>query len=95
MKVSIEGTAITLLWKHVKDDGGVPIEHYQLEKIDNEKDSWGACGHTKDNTITVPGLPGLTYQFRVSAVNRIGDSDPLVSENISVTEGEDALVRSL
>lgn len=95
MKVSIEGSAITLLWKHVKDDGGVPIEHYQLEKIDNEKDSWGACGHTKDNSITVPGLPGLTYQFRVSAVNRIGDSDTLVSENISVTEGADALVRSL
>lgn len=95
MKVSIEGTAITLLWKKIKDDGGAPLEHYQLEKIDNEKNTWGACGHTKDNQFTFPGLPGLTYQFRVTAVNRIGDSDPLVSESISVTEGEDSLVRSL
>lgn len=30
MKTSIEGTAITLLWKKVKDDGGVPIEQYQV-----------------------------------------------------------------
>ena len=30
MKVSIEGPKITLLWKKVKDDGGVPIEHYQV-----------------------------------------------------------------
>merc|ERR1711973_543307 len=76
MKVSIEGPKITLLWKKVKDDGGVPIEHYQLE-----------------NQYTLTGFPGLTYQFRVSAVNRIGDSDPLVSEPISVSEGDDALVR--
>merc|ERR1711892_166354 len=95
MKVSVEGSAITLLWKKVKDDGGVAIEHYQLEKIDNEKNSWGACGHTQDNQYTLTGFPGLTYQFRVSAVNRIGDSDPLTSEPISVTEGADALVRSL
>jgi len=95
MKVSIDGSSITLLWKKVKDDGGVAIDHYQLEKIDNEKNSWGACGHTQDNQFTMTGFPGLTYQFRVSAVNRIGDSDPLVSEPISVSEGEDALVRSL
>eukprot|EP00092_Neocalanus_flemingeri_P076019 GFUD01094257.1.p1 GENE.GFUD01094257.1~~GFUD01094257.1.p1 ORF type:complete len:1559 (+),score=423.64 GFUD01094257.1:143-4819(+) len=95
MKTSIEGNAITLLWKKVKDDGGAPIEHYQLEKIDNEKNSWGACGHTKENTLTIPSLPGLTYQFRVTAVNRIGDSDPLISENINASEAADALVRSL
>merc|ERR1711970_1709285 len=96
MKTTIEGNTITLLWKKVKDDGGCPIEHYQLEKTDNEKNSWGACGHTKDNTINIPGLlPGLTYKFRVTAVNKIGDSAPLVSEAISISEGEDALVRSL
>merc|ERR1712240_993542 len=95
MKVSIEGTAITLLWKKIKDDGGAPLEHYQLEKIDNEKSSWCACGHTKENTLTVPCLPGLQYRFRVTAVNRIGDSEPLVSDVIQVSEGVDALVRSL
>jgi len=95
MKMSVEGNKVTLLWKKVKDDGGCPIEQYQLEKIDNEKNSWCACGHTKENQITVPALPGLTYQFRVTAVNSIGDSDPLLSEPVNVNEGEDALVRSL
>lgn len=95
MKTTVEEGNVTLLWKKVKDDGGAPIEHYQLEKKDNEKMTWAACGHTADNTLTLPGLmPGLTYQFRVCAVNRIGDSDPLTSENITI-DGEDALTRGL
>ena len=36
---------------------------------------------------------GLQYRFRVTAVNRIGDSEPLVSDVIQVSEGVDALVR--
>jgi len=95
LQSSIEGNMVTLLWKKIKDDGGAPLEHYQLEKIDNEKSSWCACGHTKENTLTVPCLPGLQYRFRVTAVNRIGDSEPLVSDVIQVSEGVDALVRSL
>ena len=65
----------------------------QLEKMDNEKSSWCACGHTLDNTYSLACLPGLTYKFRVSAVNRLGDSEPLVSENISVSDGVDSSVR--
>ena len=42
----------------------------QLEKIDSDKNSWCACGHTKDNTLSVPCLPGLQYRFRVTAVTR-------------------------
>jgi hypothetical protein len=30
MKATLEGNNCTLLWKKVKDDGGVPIEHYQV-----------------------------------------------------------------
>jgi len=95
MKTTVEGSNVTLLWKKVKDDGGAAIEQYQLEKKDNEKESWAACGHTQDNTLTLPGLMGgLTYQFRVYAVNRIGDSDPLVSEHITI-DSQDALSRGL
>ncbi len=55
---------------------------------------WAACGHTKDNTYAVRGLlPGRSYRFRLCAVNKIGDSDFLTSEPVSVTEGEDSLVR--
>jgi predicted phage tail protein len=94
IKATIEEGAITLLWKKVKYDGGSPIETYQVEKTDNEKNTWAACGHTQDNTITIPGLlGGLTYKFRICAVNKIGDSDPLTSDNICIDE--DALTRGL
>lgn len=96
MKTSVEGSVCNLLWKKVKEDGGAPIEHYQIEKVDEERGGWAACGHTKENTYAVRGLlPGRSYRFRVCAVNRIGDSDFLTSEPVSVTDGEDSLVRSL
>jgi len=96
VKLSQEGTSVTLLWKKVKDDGGSPIEHYQLEKMDGERKSWGACGHTKDNTFTIPGLlSGLSYKFRICAVNAIGDSSPLTTEEVTITDAEDARVRGL
>jgi len=95
LQTSVEGNMVTLLWKKIKDDGGAGLEHYQLEKMDNEKSSWCACGHTLDNTYSIACLPGLTYKFRVSAVNRLGDSEALVSDNISLTDGVDSAVRSL
>ncbi len=30
MKTTVEGSVCNLLWKKVKDDGGSPIEHYQV-----------------------------------------------------------------
>merc|ERR1712203_512499 len=57
LQSSIEGNMVTLLWKKIKDDGGAALEHYQLEKIDNEKSSWCACGHTLDNTYSLACLP--------------------------------------
>ena len=69
------------------------IPNAQLEKMDSEKNSWCACGHTKDNTLSVPCVPGLQYRFRVTAVNRIGDSEALTSDIIQVSEGVDNLVR--
>ena len=35
----------------------------------------------------------IMSRFRVTAVNRIGDSEPLTSELIAVAEGVDSLVR--
>ena len=31
LQSSIEGNMVTLLWKKIKDDGGAPLEHYQVE----------------------------------------------------------------
>ena len=30
LKTSVEGSACNLLWKKVKDDGGAPVEYYQV-----------------------------------------------------------------
>ena len=113
-----------LPWNTIRCSGYIimyehsPHSAPQLEKLDSEKGSWCACGHTKENTLTVPCLPGHQYRsdysldisyhlfsdvydiycrvmsrFRVTAVNRIGDSEPLTSELIAVAKGVDSLVR--
>lgn len=33
LQTSIEGNMVTLLWKRIKDDGGAPLEHYQVTLI--------------------------------------------------------------
>ena len=47
----------------------------------------------QDNTYELKGLlEGRTYQFRVCAVNRIGDSDFVTSESIEVASSRFVLV---
>ena len=69
-----------LEWKKPKDDGGVPIDHYVIEKFDPDNGIWMNAGKT-DGPITefpVEGLvPGHRYKFRVKAVNPEGESEPL------------------
>lgn len=82
LQTSVEEGICVLLWKKSKDDGGAPIEHYQVEKYESEKGSWMACGKSHDNTFEVKGLqPGHEYRFRILAVNQYGDSDPAETRN--------------
>ena len=71
-----------LAWKEPKDDGGLPIEHYIVEKMDTKKGTWTEVGKvTGDTQCGVPGLePGKSYKFRVKAVNKEGESEPLVTD---------------
>ena len=67
-----------LKWKAPKDDGGSPIKHYILEKMDVTRGSWTECGQSVDLTFKVTKLiHKKQYQFRVLAVNEIGESEPL------------------
>jgi Fibronectin type III domain. len=67
-----------LKWKKPKDDGGEPIETYVVEKYDPDTAIWLPVGRTKDPELEVQGLiPGHEYQFRVKAVNKEGESEPL------------------
>lgn len=37
-----------LKWKRPKDDGGTPIEYYQVEKMDPETGCWVPCGRSTE-----------------------------------------------
>ncbi|XP_023214551.1 twitchin-like [Centruroides sculpturatus] len=67
-----------LKWDKPKDDGGEPIDGYVVEKQDPDTGSWIPIGKTHAPEMEVTGLtPGKSYNFRVKAVNKEGDSEPL------------------
>ncbi|VDM69455.1 unnamed protein product [Strongylus vulgaris] len=72
----------TLGWKPPEDDGGEPIDHYEIEKMSTKDGIWTPCGRTADTSFVVDTLTkGDHYKFRVKAVNSEGASDPLESDN--------------
>ncbi|RUS77262.1 hypothetical protein EGW08_014976, partial [Elysia chlorotica] len=79
--VDIFSNRCALLWDKPKDDGGSPITHYIVEKMDAGKGEWEQVCETDDLEVDVCDLePGHHYQFRVSAVNSEGVSEPLASD---------------
>ncbi|PSN48991.1 hypothetical protein C0J52_03867 [Blattella germanica] len=76
-----------LKWKRPKDDGGTPIEYYQVEKMDPETGCWVPCGRAIEPSMEVTGLtPGKEYKFRVAAVNSEGESEPLEADQTIVAK---------
>lgn len=72
-----------LKWKKPKDDGGLPLTSYIIEKMDVTSGRWVPAGiadpEKPEQTIT--GLePGKKYEFRVKAVNEEGESEPLQTD---------------
>ncbi|CAH8497134.1 unnamed protein product [Schistosoma turkestanicum] len=71
-----------LSWKKPEDDGGTPITHYKVEKMNINKGRWEPVAEvTKGLTATVNKLEeGQPYKFRVIAVSSQGESEPLECE---------------
>lgn len=70
-----------LKWKKPDDDGGTPIDHYEIEKLDPLTGQWIPCGRSNEPEATITGLQeGKPYKFRVKAVNKEGESEPLETE---------------
>lgn len=84
VKVSdVHGTGCKLKWKRPKDDGGTPIEYYQVEKLDPNTGLWVPAGRSNgpEPAVELNNLsPGTEYEFRVKAVNAEGESAPLNAE---------------
>ena len=70
-----------LQWDIPDDDGGCPIENYEVEKLDPLTGQWIPCAKSKTPEVNVTGLlKGKSYSFRVKAVNKEGESDSLVAD---------------
>jgi len=70
-----------LKWDKPDDDGGSPVEYYEIEKLDPLTGQWVPCGRSTEPEATITGLQeGKPYKFRVKAVNREGESDDLEAD---------------
>lgn len=88
LKVSdINKHGCKLKWEKPDDDGGAPIDYYSIEKLDPLTGQWVPCGRSNEPEATVTGLQeGKPYKFRVRAVNKEGDSDPLETEGTIIAK---------
>lgn len=70
-----------LKWKKPEDDGGVPVDFYEIEKLDPLTGQWIPCGKSTEPEANITGLQeGKPYKFRIRAVNKEGESDDLETE---------------
>lgn len=66
-------------WRPPVDDGGTEISHYIIEALDLTEPccEWNVLGHSKSQEFKAEFLQeGHRYKFRVSAVNKLGQSSP-------------------
>lgn len=82
LKVSdVTAEGCKLKWDKPEDDGGEPVDHYVVERMDTETGRWVPVTTSKTPEADVTGLnEGKDYQFRVKAVNAEGESEPLETE---------------
>ncbi|VEL06667.1 unnamed protein product [Protopolystoma xenopodis] len=81
----ISANAATLEWEPCEDDGGNPIKHYIVEKMDLADGQWKLVKTVKEPKCEVPELiEGNKYKFRVRAVNDEGESDNLETEKATL-----------
>lgn len=76
-----------LKWKKPEDDGGTPIEYYEIEKLDPHTGQWIPCGRSSEPEANITGLQeGKSYKFRVKAVNKEGESEELETDKAIIAK---------
>lgn len=75
---NVLANSCTVEWTPPKSDGGSPVTGYAVEMCDEATGVWTPVSKsTKGNSVEVPGLTeGHRYNFRVSAINDLGRSEP-------------------
>lgn len=67
-------------WKPPKEDGGSPLTGYVIEKQDVKYGSWSKVGKVEPTVTEFCAIDlqeKSNYLFRVMAVNKAGQSEPL------------------
>lgn len=86
---SVTKESARLSWKPPLEDGGTPILHYIVEKMDVSRGTWSDAGMA---TITSHDVTRLIhrkeYYFRVKAVNSVGESEPLETTRSIIAKNE-------
>ena len=80
-------SSCVLFWKAPKDDGGMPLTNYIVEKQDmSVKGGWHeVCNQPANQELTYKCEDLVfkkQYKFRVKAVNKMGPSEPGVFDKI-------------
>ena len=74
----VTASSCNLAWGASPDDGGSPITHYLVEKMDLSRGSWVEAEITTEFKCVIRSLVHKKeYLMQVKAVNAIGESDPL------------------
>ena len=76
---SLGSNSLTLTWGLPSSDGGSAITNYLVEVSSNYGSSWTAIAHSPSINLgfdVTNLIRNRTYAFRVSAINRMGTSDP-------------------
>lgn len=75
--MDITKSSVALAWSRPKDDGGSAITGYFVEYKVVTDETWSRYQTKITSTMfTLPGLtPDTDYQFRIIAVNDIGESE--------------------
>lgn len=84
-------SSITLDWKEPRSDGGSPIQGYIIEKRRHDKPDFERVNKRLCPTTSflVENLDEhQMYEFRVKAVNEIGESEPSLPLNVVVQDDE-------
>ena len=83
----IQKNSVVITWKPSDSDGGSPITGYYIEMREAPKSSWKRVA-TVGPDVTTYNVPNMKEKeehfFRVYAENKVGQSDALTSDGVTV-----------
>lgn len=84
---TLKKDTVSIEWNPPRDCGGLELSQYVIEKCDLNQKTWIKVMAVSKDTLkqTINKLTAnAQYQFRVTACNAIGDSEPLQSETVTM-----------